>query len=149
VLVGFFVFCRLMGLLLSCVAPAASKERRIMRKLFITLVLGFLPSMAFATPCTNIAHRLREPMEMLTCEPVLSTPESNLDYTLKALERAATACDTVACYDLVRGAKRLFKKRMGLLLLKAAAQEVAQTDGLPQMKCPSTEALCVSVAWKR
>jgi hypothetical protein len=64
VLAGFFVFCRLMGLLLSCVAPAASTERRIMR-IVLFVVISFIslisltpshPVFVQKTGCKTLVH---------------------------------------------------------------------------------------------
>ena len=93
---------------------------------------------------------------MLECDMNLSTPESNMKYGLAALSQAqnqictADHHDIIACYDMYHEARKLFRARAGLMLLKMATEIVDKSEGKKTpTPCKESQNLCLSVGWDK
>ena len=123
-------------------------------------VLGFIIGVAScitdanAEPCVNQAYHLSSPNEVLTCDLVFSSTESNRKYTLNALDQAylkvcSQAEDYIACDALYQEARKLFKERMGAIILREATvlADAHYGDGRVSA-CPLSQNICNSINWK-
>ena len=109
---------------------------------------------ANAEPCVNQAHNLSSASEILTCELTFSSTESNRKYTLAALDKAyisvcSVAKDYIACDALYQEARKLFRERMGAIILREATvlADAHYGDGRVSA-CPLTKNICKAVSWK-
>ena len=129
-------------------------------KIIVTALAGLTFSLnaavANAEPCVNQAWRLTAPQQMLECEMVFETPESNRKYTLAALEKAqheicaaVPSAEMMQCFDLHYEAAKIFKERVGLLILKGYQKIADDMYPRPLSPCPSSfsKELCASVQW--
>jgi len=122
------------------------------------VVLLALTTNAYSQPCVNKAYTISQPSDILECEMTLSTPESNMRYTLTALDLAQDkVCNIhhpnmgiVACYDLYDEARALFKARAALLMLKEATRIVDINESVTTpTPCGANKHLCASVGWDK
>ncbi len=121
----------------------------------VAMIIGMV-NIAKAEPCVNQAWHMTAPAQMLECDMVFSTPEANRKYTVAALNKAqheicaaVPSAEMMQCFDRYYNAEKLFKERVGLLILKGYQKMADDMYPRPLSPCPKSfsEELCKSVRW--
>ena len=144
----------LVALLLFAIGRQFPQTRVVCGIVGMILGIAICVSDANAEPCVNQAHNLSSASEMLTCDLIFSSTESNRKYTFAALGKAyisvcSVAEDYTACYTMYQEARRLFKERMGAIVLKHATAIADSSYGDGRVSaCPLSQNICNSINWK-